>query len=133
MAFYVYMLQCADGSYYTGHTDHLEKRLAQHQTRSFPGCYTANRLPVALVFQQAYATREEALGSEQKIKGWSRRKKKAMIRGDWQEVSRLARNTRTKNPVHPKSLEGHGSEPDHQDCANHPSTLLRVNGEYTHD
>jgi predicted GIY-YIG superfamily endonuclease len=91
MTFWVYMLQCADDSFYTGHTDDLEKRLAQHNASSIPGCYTVNRLPVALVFSQPFETREEALRSERQIKGWSRAKKRALIRGDWNEISRLSR------------------------------------------
>jgi putative endonuclease len=89
MSFWVYILICTDGSYYTGHTDNLEKRLAAHESGEFRG-YTSSRLPVKLVFSQEFPTREEALGRELQIKKWSRRKKQAMMRGDWQEVSRLA-------------------------------------------
>ena len=95
MSFYVYILKCADNSYYTGHTDNLEQRLAQHHRRYFLFCYTATRLPVELVFTQMFPTREEALASEQQIKGWSRKKKEAMMRGDWNEVSRLAKSKQT--------------------------------------
>jgi predicted GIY-YIG superfamily endonuclease len=93
MNFWVYILKCCDNSYYTGHTDNLENRILQHQNRFFPSCYTATRLPVELIFSQSFATREEALASERQIKGWSRKKKEAMIQGNWDEVSRLARNT----------------------------------------
>ena len=92
MSFYVYILKCCDGSYYTGHTDNIQLRMAQHQQGTFPKCYTASRLPVELVFTQQFPTREEALASERRIKGWSRKKKEAMMRGDWNEVSRLAQN-----------------------------------------
>lgn len=93
MSFYVYILQCADSSYYTGHTENLEQRVEQHHHRAFPACYTATRLPVNLVFSQPFPTREEALASERQIKGWSRKKKGAMIAGDWGRVSELAKNT----------------------------------------
>ncbi|MGH7164184.1 MAG: GIY-YIG nuclease family protein [Nitrospiraceae bacterium] len=93
MSFWVYILRCADGSYYTGHTDDLEKRLAEHHTGQVAG-YTAARRPVTLVFSEVFSTREEALACERRIKGWSRRKKEAMMRGDWAEVSRLARGER---------------------------------------
>ena len=93
MGFWVYMLRCHDGSYYTGHTDTLEQRIAQHVSGAFTGCYTFQRRPVELVFAQEVATREEALAAELQIKGWSRRKKEAMIRGDWAEVSRLGRSS----------------------------------------
>ena len=89
MSFWVYILHCADHSYYTGHTDNLEKRIVDHQTGEIEG-YTSTRLPVALVFADEFPTREEALSCERKIKGWSRKKKEAMMRGDWAEVSRLA-------------------------------------------
>ena len=92
MSFCVYILKCADGSYYTGHTDHLERRMAQHRNRAFPSCFTASRLPVELAFVQEMRTREEAIAAERQIKGWSRKKKEAMMRGDWSEVSRLSRN-----------------------------------------
>jgi len=93
MTFWVYILQCADNSYYTGHTDNLNQRIGQHNHRAFPSCYTASRLPIKLVYSQPFPTREEALASERQIKGWSRKKKEAMIAGDWKRVSALARNT----------------------------------------
>lgn len=75
MAFWVYILRCSDGSYYTGHTDNLEKRISEHQSGRIHA-YTSTRLPVELVFEQDSRTREEALAAEQQIKGWSRKKKK---------------------------------------------------------
>ncbi len=91
MSFWIYILRCADDSYYTGHTDNLEKRLAEHQSGICDG-YTSARLPVTLVFSQEFSIRLEALACERQIKGWSRKKKEAMIRGDWAEVSHLARS-----------------------------------------
>lgn len=85
--FWVYILKCRDQSYYTGHTDNLENRLFQHQNKLIPGCYTSTKLPVQLVYSQDVTTREEALTAERQIKGWSRRKKEALIRGDWIELS----------------------------------------------
>jgi len=104
MAFWVYILHCADGNYYTGHTDNLEKRIDEHTTGAIDSCYTFKRRPLDLVFSQEFTTREEALASEQQIKGWSRKKKEAMIRGDWAEVSRLAKSTKSaqKSPVRPE-------------------------------
>lgn len=89
--FWVYILRCNDGSYYTGHTDNLEHRIAQHQSGECGG-YTAAHLPVELIWSQECFTREEALSAERQIKGWSRKKKEAMMRGDWAEVSRLAKS-----------------------------------------
>ncbi|MHC1783340.1 MAG: GIY-YIG nuclease family protein [Anaerolineaceae bacterium] len=97
MPFWVYILRCSDGSYYTGHTDDLEIRLSQHQLCDVEGCYTQSRRPVKLIFYQEFPTRDEAFAAERQIKGWSRAKKEAMIKGDWDEVSRLARSkTREK-------------------------------------
>ncbi|MBU1424714.1 MAG: GIY-YIG nuclease family protein [Gammaproteobacteria bacterium] len=87
--FWVYMLRCSDGSYYTGHTDYLEARIGLHQSGECDG-YTQSRLPVELIWSQECCTREEALAAEMQIKGWSRKKKEALMRGDWAEVSRLA-------------------------------------------
>jgi predicted GIY-YIG superfamily endonuclease len=89
VSFWIYILRCADNSYYTGHTDDLEKRILSHQAGDIDG-YTSTRLPVTLAFAEEFPTREEALACERQIKGWSRKKKEAMMRGDWAEVSRLA-------------------------------------------
>ena len=97
--FWVYILQCDDGGYYTGHTDELERRIAQHETGAIPGCFTFKRRPVRLVYSQEFSTREEALSAELQIKGWGRKKKEAMIRGDWAEVSRLAVAYLNRKPV----------------------------------
>lgn len=90
MTFWAYMLRCADGSYYVGHTDELERRIAAHVSGEIPG-YTATRRPLVLIWSQEFASREEALASEMQIKGWSRAKKEALIRADWSEINRLGR------------------------------------------
>jgi putative endonuclease len=90
--FWVYILRCADGSYYTGHTDDLEKRLGQHDAGQIPGCYTLKRMPLVLVYSQDFVSRAEALSAERQIKGWSRAKKVALINSDWAEISRLAKS-----------------------------------------
>lgn len=90
MGFWVYILRCADESYYTGHTDNLEDRIGQHHTGAFGG-YTVTRRPVTLVFAQECTTRAEAPAAELQIKGWSRKKKEAMMQGDWAAVNRLSR------------------------------------------
>ncbi len=95
MPFWVYILKCGDGSYYTGHTDNLDYRVAVHREGRIAG-YTKSRHPVTLVFSEQFGTRLEALEMEQRIKGWSRAKKDAMMRGDWEDVSRLAKS-KTQN------------------------------------
>lgn len=88
MTFWVYMLRCSDGSYYVGHTDDLERRVAQHVAGEVAG-YTQGRRPVELVFSADCGSRDEALGGERQIKGWSRAKKEALIAGNWNELRRL--------------------------------------------
>ena len=90
MSFYAYMLRCSDGSYYVGHTDDLEARIAAHQSGLLPG-YTQRRCPLHLVWHQEFAERDEAFAAERQIKGWSRPKKEALIRGDWEAVQLLSR------------------------------------------
>jgi len=90
VAFWAYLLRCADGSFYAGHTDDVEKRIGEHMTGACGG-YTATRLPIELVWSQECSTRIEALSFERQIKGWSRAKKEALIRGNWEELSRLAK------------------------------------------
>lgn len=104
MSFWVYILQCADGSYYTGHTDDIEKRISEHESGQMGG-YTATRLPVRLIYTQEFQARDQALACERQIKGWSRKKKEAMIRGDWAEVSRLA-HSYSRQSVHPSTSSG---------------------------
>ena len=89
MSFCLYILRCADGSYYAGHTDNLEARLAAHRTGALRG-YTYSRRPVRVVFRQQFLSRDEAFMAERQIKGWSRRKKEALIRGDWALLERLS-------------------------------------------
>jgi predicted GIY-YIG superfamily endonuclease len=91
MPFFAYMLRCSDGSFYVGHTDDLELRIAHHNKGTFGG-YTARRRPVTLVWSESFPTRIEAMAVERKLKGWSRVKKMALIDGDWERISALARN-----------------------------------------
>src|SRR3989304_1849481 len=111
MSFYAYMLRCR-GSYYVGHTDNLEARLMQHQQGLIPG-YTHTRRPVELIWYQDFSTRDEAFAAERRIKGWSRAKKEALFRGDWDTIVALAalraedrRPGQVTNPAHPSSASG---------------------------
>ena len=90
MSFWAYMLHCNGGRFYVGHTDNLEQRMSQHETGSIPG-FTRSFRPVQHVWSQEFTTREEAKAAERQIKGWSRAKKLALIRSDWDEISRLAK------------------------------------------
>ena len=95
MGFWVYMLHCRDRTFYVGHTDDLEVRLAQHEQGTLGG-YTHSRRPVKLVWCDELPTRYEALAAERQVKGWSRAKKLALIRDDWDRISCIARNSHEK-------------------------------------
>jgi putative endonuclease len=88
---YVYILLCADGSYYAGTARQgLEQRVAEHNAGRYDG-YTATRRPVALVFSQWFERITDAITAERQIKGWSRAKKEALIRGDFEALQNLAK------------------------------------------
>ena len=90
MQFWVYILRCADGSFYTGHRDNLEARLWQHEQGM--GCdWTRRRRPVELVWTETAPTRRDALEFEMRVKHWSRAKKIALIAGDWAALKHHAK------------------------------------------
>jgi predicted GIY-YIG superfamily endonuclease len=88
--FYTYILECADGSFYVGHTDDLSARLGQHQAGSLGG-YTATRRPVRLCWSAQFPDRDDAFRLEQQLKGWSRAKKLALMAGEFDRLPALAR------------------------------------------
>ncbi|HET7395275.1 MAG TPA: GIY-YIG nuclease family protein [Gammaproteobacteria bacterium] len=90
MAFSLYILECADGTIYIGHTDDLDRRMQQHDDGK-ASSYTASRHPLKLLHVEEFETREETLTMERKLKGWNRAKKFAYMAGDWAAVSRLAK------------------------------------------
>jgi putative endonuclease len=92
MAIYVYMLRCADNSYYIGSAtgDDLQPRIDQHNSGAFPG-YTFRRRPVTLVWSEHFDRITDGIAAERQIKGWSRAKKEALIRGDWTAIRQLSR------------------------------------------
>ena len=93
MNIYVYMLRCADGSYYVGLTRAgLEKRIGEHNSGMFRG-YTASRLPVELVWHQNFQRLTDAIACERRLKGWRRAKKEALIHGDYKALQELAKTS----------------------------------------
>ena len=98
MTFWAYVVRCADDSYYTGHTDDLERRIDQHNLGEIPG-YTQTRRPVELMWSQEFPSRQEALAAEFQVKDWSRKKKEALFRDDWAAVSAAARKPERSEPV----------------------------------
>jgi predicted GIY-YIG superfamily endonuclease len=101
MPYLVYILECSDGSYYTGSTDDINKRLWQHEQGVEHFSYTYSRRPVKLVWTSEETKHYyEALRWERQIKGWSRAKKKALIRGDFDakhEIVKAERKQREQN------------------------------------
>jgi putative endonuclease len=89
---YAYMLRCADGSYYVGSAtgDDLTRRMAEHETGAYRG-YTFTRRPVELVWSEHFDRITDAIAAERQLKGWTRAKKEALIRGDWSAIQILAR------------------------------------------
>ncbi len=89
MAAWVYILKCADDSYYVGCTTDLLQRIGQHQSGEMGG-YTSTRLPVEVVWSAEFDDINQAITLERRIKRWSRAKKEALIRGDWAALPKLS-------------------------------------------
>ena len=105
---YIYMLKCKDDSYYVGSTVDFAHRVAQHQAGVYGG-YTSKRLPIALVWSQAVQTDNDAFLLERKIKGWSRAKKEALIRGEFQKIHEIVHAEWVKEWEAKQSEEAAGS------------------------
>ena len=80
---YVYILKCSDESYYTGVTNDIDRRIKEHESGKNSTSYTSSKLPVELVFVERVKDPNQAIAFEKQIKGWSRRKKEALINGDF--------------------------------------------------
>jgi len=88
--YYVYILKCSDDTYYTGVTNNLNRRFAEHASGAIPGSYTHSRRPVEIVFYEEFNDINNAILLEKRIKGWSRKKKEALIKEDFNELVRLS-------------------------------------------
>ena len=100
MPYAVYILKCSDGAYYTGLTKDLEGRVREHKLGEHPDAYTYPRRPVELVWSEVTKSYQEAFQWEHRIKGWSRAKKEALIRGDIEgihEIVKAERKRKEKN------------------------------------
>ena len=103
MKIHVYMLRCADKSYYVGLArSSLDARIADHQSGRYPG-YTHSRRPVTLVWSADFIWLKDAVACERRLKGWRREKKEALIRGDYAALPELARTAK-----HPRPSTGSG-------------------------
>lgn len=96
MPYAVYILKCSDGSYYTGSTKDLEGRVREHELCEHPDSYTYSRRPVQLVWSEITESYPEAFQWEHRIKGWSRAKKEALIRGDIEGIHEIVKSERKR-------------------------------------
>ncbi len=93
MPFWTYILRCADGAYYTGHTDDLDRRVGEHRADGF--CvFTSRRRPVTLAWSETFG--EEALSAELVVEKWSRARKEALMDGDWSGLPHFAKPPRER-------------------------------------
>jgi len=87
----VYIVECTDGSFYTGLTkQEVEARVWEHNHGIYKG-YTSTRLPVKLMFCETYDHITDAIAREQQIKGWNRTKKQALIAYAYEELPNLSK------------------------------------------
>ena len=87
---YMYLLLCSNGSYYTGSTIDLERRVQQHQNGEGAN-HTKKHLPVTLVYYEVYPKIDAAFYREKQVQGWSRQKKEALIEGNSNLLPKLAK------------------------------------------
>jgi len=99
-SYFVYILKCSDEIYYTGSTNNLVNRINEHNAGKYAG-YTKVRLPVKLVYSCKFYDPKEAVSAERKIKGWSRKKKEAIINGNFKLLHNLSE---CKNVTHYKNF-----------------------------
>ena len=91
--FFVYIVQCSDGFYYTGVTNDLTRRINEHNQGMIAG-FTSKRLPVKLVYSQEFQAVADAINAEKQLKGWSRKKKEALIDGNFKSLIELSKSRR---------------------------------------
>ena len=108
---WTYLLLCADGTYYAGSTVDLEGRLWQHNHSDLGAANTRARRPVQLVWSGWYERIEDAFAFEKQIQGWSRRKREALIRGNWDVLPDLSRRPTVQQRLAPNHSDPTG--PDH--------------------
>jgi tRNA/rRNA methyltransferase len=89
MSFWTYILRLSNGIYYTGHTDDIDRRIAEHQSGAIKG-FKSDKRPLELMWAEEFPTRAEALEAELRVKRWSRAKKEALIAGNWDRLKAAA-------------------------------------------
>ncbi len=89
--YFVYILLCSDGSYYTGVTNNIDLRFSQHQNGDDPKAYTYKRRPLKLIFCEQFTDINQAIAFEKQVKGWNRKKKEAIINENWHLLPELSK------------------------------------------
>jgi len=111
MGAWLYILRCADNSYYTGTArGDLEHRIAEHQSGHFPG-FTSKRRPVLLVYSEYFEQIVDAIAAKRKVKGWSRAKKEALMAGDFERLSELSQRRTLFRPHGSRRVAARRSSP----------------------
>lgn len=95
-AYFVYILQCSDGTYYTGITNDLDRRIIEHEEGIDTNSYTSKRRPVELKFYYQFNDVRQAIAFEKQVKRWSRKKKEAIINNQWELLPELSKNKQAK-------------------------------------
>jgi len=96
MVLFVYIVECNDGSFYTGVTNDLDRRIEEHNEGMNRRSYTYSRLPVKLVYYEDHSDPYYAIAREKQIKGWGRKKKRAMIDDAWEKLPELSKRKSKK-------------------------------------
>ncbi len=89
--YYVYIIECNDHSYYIGITNDLNRRIEEHQNGNDPNSYTFGRRPLILRYAETFTNILDAIAREKQIKGWSRKKKEALIKENWEALRELSK------------------------------------------
>ena len=92
---YLYILECADGSYYVGSTWDLDQRVAEHNL-GLGAAFTRRRRPVRLKWSQEFDRIEDAFRREKQVQGWGRAKREALMEGRLEDLAKLSRSSRDR-------------------------------------
>ncbi|MER3499428.1 MAG: hypothetical protein C4308_12750 [Chitinophagaceae bacterium] len=93
--YYVYILECPDHSYYVGVCNDIERRIAEHTEGVNKNSYTFSRRPVKLKLFELYTEISQAIAREKQLKGWSKKKKEALMHGDFEQLRGLSKSSGT--------------------------------------
>lgn len=102
--YYVYVIECNDGFYYTGFTNDLERRILEHNEGIDPSCFTYKRRPVTLKYFERFTEATQGIAREKQLKGWSRKKKEALFTEDFELLKKLSKSRKESN--HPSTGSG---------------------------